>query len=77
MEEKKNKDAVPEEIVRLMSNARARYKSVGRAMRRGHVSFTGIMAPHRPFNNRRPTHGRGTNEEKKRLYERFKFNQPL
>ena len=49
-----------------------RFKSVKRAMRRGHVSPIGEPYPNRPFNNRKPTKGRSINEKKKVIYARLK-----
>ena len=51
-----------------------RFKSVSRAFRRGLITSTGYIIPHRPFHNRANTsnrkgvHSRAFNEEKKRLY---------
>lgn len=50
------------------------FKSIRRAMRRGHVTEDGMVAPNRPFNNRGNTsnikgiHSREQNEYKKRIY---------
>lgn len=49
-----------------------KYKSVKRAIKRGHVTRYGILIPARPFNNRKPTRGRKLNEEKKRIYNKMK-----
>lgn len=49
-----------------------RFKSVKRAIKRGNVSAIGEIYPRRPFNNRKPTRGRGTNETKKMIYGRLK-----
>ena len=49
-----------------------KYKSVKRAIKRGHVTRYGILIPSRPFNNRKPTRGRKLNEEKKRVYKQMK-----
>lgn len=49
-----------------------RFRSVKRAMRRGHVSPIGEPYPNRPFNNRKPTPGRSFNEKKKLIYDRLK-----
>lgn len=49
-----------------------KYKSVWRAMRRGHVSPNGIVYPKRPFNNAKATKGREINEKKKLIYGRLK-----
>ena len=58
-----------------------RFKSIRRAMRRGHVTTEGIIMPRRPFNNkantskRKGVHSRSTNELKKRIYGQFKQYQ--
>lgn len=44
------------------------FKSINRAIKRGHVSPYGFAYPKRPFNNRKSTLGRYENELKKRLY---------
>lgn len=54
------------------------FKSVNRAIKRGHISIQGYIAPKRPFNNRANTckrkgaHSRFMNEYKKKLYERVR-----
>jgi hypothetical protein len=54
------------------------FKSVNRAIKRGHISIQGYIAPKRPFNNRANTckrkgaHSRFMNEYKKNLYERVR-----
>lgn len=52
-----------------------RFKSVKRAIRRGHVElFTGIMCPSRPFNNRTSKKGsRPFNELAKDTYRKLKY----
>ena len=54
-----------------------RFKSVRRAIRRGHISLDGVIYPKRPFNNAK--HKKGSlNDEKKRIYEQpkqFKHRQ--
>ena len=58
-----------------------RFRSIRRAMRRGHVTTEGIIIPRRPFNNRANTskrkgvHSRSTNELKKKIYGQFKQYQ--
>lgn len=58
-----------------------RFKSVRRAMRRGHVSLDGIIFPKRPFNNkanackRKGHHSRTINERKKMIYEQLKHRK--
>lgn len=70
-----------EESVKITGNlltASRRFKSVRRAMRRGHITEFGIMIPKRPFNNRANTskrkgvHSRFENLIKKRDYEAAK-----
>jgi hypothetical protein len=48
-----------------------RYRSVRRAIRRGHVSIYGDMYPNRPFNNRRRGPGTITYERRK-IYEQYR-----
>lgn len=51
-----------------------RFKSVRRAIRRGHISLDGVIYPKRPFNNVK--HKKGSlNDEKKRIYEQLKHRQ--
>lgn len=58
-----------------------RFKSIRRAIRRGHVTTEGIIIPKRPFNNRTNTskrkgvHSRSTNELKKQIYEQIRQYQ--
>ena len=58
-----------------------RFKSIRRAMRRGHVTTEGIIMPRRPFNNKANTskrngvHSRSTNELKKKIYGQLKQYQ--
>lgn len=50
-------------------SAVSKFRSVRRAIRRGHVDLMfGIVYPNRPFNNRKPTMGRSHNQLKKRIY---------
>lgn len=55
-----------------------KFKSIRRAIKRGHVSPLGFEYPKRPFSNkannckRKGHHSRNTNELKKRIYEQFK-----
>ena len=56
----------------------SKYKSVWRAMRRGHVSVNGELFPNKPFNNRPNTskrtgiHSRTVNEAKKNFYNEYR-----
>jgi hypothetical protein len=52
-----------------------KFKSVNRAIKRGHVSPVGMIYPKRPFNNRKVTLGRKVNEDKKSIYARIKNYQ--
>ena len=58
-----------------------RFKSIRRAMRRGHVTTEGIIMPRRPFNNKANTckrkghHSRTINERKKMIYEQLKHRK--
>lgn len=55
------------------SLASSKFKSVGRAIRRGLVSPYGDVYPKRPFNNRTSKNGtRPYNELKKKMYEQLK-----
>ena len=52
----------------------SRFKSVGRAIRRGHVSLDGIIFPKRPFNNAK--YGKNSlNDRKKMIYEQLKHRK--
>lgn len=59
----------------------SKFKSVRRAIRRGHVSLDGIIFPKRPFNNKANTckrkghHSRTINERKKMIYEQLKYRK--
>lgn len=59
----------------------SKFKSVRRAIRRGHVSLDGIIFPKRPFNNKANTckrkghHSRTINEIKKMIYEQLKHRK--
>ena len=50
----------------------SRFKSVLRAVRRGHLTQYGTVIPDRPFNNRKSSPGRNLNISKKKIYERLK-----
>lgn len=59
----------------------SQFKSIRRAIRRGHVSLEGIIFPKRPFKNKantckRKKHHSGTiNERKKMIYEQLKHRK--
>lgn len=70
-----NKDFVQESLLPRWPNysAVSKFKSVRRAIRRGHVDLVfGIIYPNKPFNNRKSTKGRSNNELKKKIYGQFK-----
>lgn len=61
---------------RISPEAIGKYKSIGRALRRGHLTQDGRIVPKRPFNNRSNTSKRKgvdsrNNEVKKTLYGQF------
>ena len=66
-----------EEIVLITFDGVRKYKSVFRAVRRGHVSPTGVIYPDRPYNNRANTskrkgiHSRMFNQIKREIYDRL------
>ena len=55
-----------------------KYKSVNRAIKRGHVTSYGMIMPDRPYNNRSNTskrkgiHSRKNNELKRKIYDLYK-----
>ena len=65
------------EIVLITFDGVRKFSSVFRAVRRGHVSPTGVVYPDRPYNNRANTskrkgvHSRMFNELKRDIYDRF------
>ena len=69
------KDFYEDNILHLRTHeAVKRFKSVRRAIRRGHISLDGVIYPKRPFNNAK--HKKGSlNDEKKRIYEQLKHRQ--
>ena len=69
------KDFYENNVLHLITyDAVKRFKSVRRAIRRGHVSLDGVIYPKRPFNNAK--HKKGSlNDEKKRIYEQLKHRQ--
>lgn len=68
---------VPTAINLAVFHATGRYKSVRRAMRRGHCTVWGEIVPKRPFNNSKRTPGRKLQTEKQRIYEQLKHKQLL
>lgn len=52
----------------------SRFKSVGRAIRRSHISLDGFIYPKRPFNNVK--HSKNSlNDRKKMIYEQLKHRK--
>lgn len=75
-------DFYGESILHLRTyEAVSKFKSVRRAIRRGHISLDGIIFPKRPFNNKANTcnrkghHNRTINERKKIIYEQLKHRK--
>ena len=59
----------------LRYEAVSKFKSVRRAIRRGHVSVYGFIYPDRPFNNRTAKKGtRPFNELRKKIYGQLRSN---
>ena len=54
--------------------ASGKFRSMGRALKRGHIISNGLIIPKRPFNNRanssnsKHNHSRSNNELKKKIY---------
>lgn len=80
-QEKIDHEARAKEAIEVMGNlirAAQKFKSVRRAMRRGHVTSFGMIVARKPFNNRANTstrkgvHSRFVNLIKKRDYEAAK-----
>ena len=71
MTEDEFKEYIKAGSLRLFGAVR-KFKSVKRAMRRGHVSPIGEVYPKRPFSNKKHTKGREINEFKKVIYGRLK-----
>ncbi len=54
-------------------SATSKFKSIRRAIKRGHVDLIlGLVYPDRPFNNRKSTAGRCHNQIKREIYGRVK-----
>lgn len=83
MQEGEFKDFIQDKIQNLQNGnvlnlktfeAVSKFKSVRRAIRRGHISPYGEIYPKRPFNNAK--HKKGSlNDEKKKIYEQLKHMQ--
>lgn len=70
MTEEEFKEYIKAGSLRIFEAVR-KFKSVKRAMKRGHISPIGEIYPRRPFNNRK-SKGRKINELKKVIYDRIK-----
>ena len=69
------KDFYENNVLHLRAyDAVKRFKSVRRAIKRGHISLDGVIYPKRPFNNAKYKKG-SLNDEKKRIYEQLKRRQ--
>jgi hypothetical protein len=51
------------------------YKSIMRAMKRGHIAFNGMVAPKRPFNNRKNTCKRGKDSREMNSYKKMVYGK--
>ena len=49
-----------------------KFKSIRRAIKRGHVSIFGDVYPRRPFNNRKRNKKGDITYERRRIYEQFR-----
>lgn len=54
-------------------SAVGKYKSIRRAIRKGHVTSWGEEVPKRPFNNRKRTPGRKLQITKEQIYGELKY----
>lgn len=59
----------------IIYNTVGKYKSIRRAIKRGHVTSWGEELPSKPFNNRKRTPGRELQSNKEMIYGRIKYNQ--
>ena len=81
MNEQEFKEYMEKNRVLLTFEAVRKFKSVNRAIKRGHVSLHGVIYPKSPFNNRANTsrrkghHSRVVNEKKKVIYGQIMHRQ--
>lgn len=54
-------------------SAVSKYKSIRRAIRKGHITSWGEKVPKRPFNNRKRTSGRELQITKENIYGELKY----
>lgn len=64
----------PEVLHLIRYDGVQKFKSVRRAIRRGHISPLGVIYPKRPFNNRKRD-TRPLELEKERIYEQLKYSR--
>lgn len=64
----------PKMTLRLtIYSAVSKYKSIRRAIRKGHITSWGEEVPKRPFNNRKRTSGRELQITKENIYGELKY----
>ena len=64
------------DVINWFNVAWNKFKSVGRALRRGHIANNFMLYPKRPFNNRTSKkNSRPLNESKKKIYEWIRNRQ--
>lgn len=73
MEEKKTKEPQYNEPKMMLYSAVGKYKSIRRAIRKGHVTSWGEEVPKRLFNNRKRTSGRELQITKEKVYGELKY----
>lgn len=65
-------------VLRLVVyNAVNKFRSIRRAIRKGHVTSWGEVIPKRPFNNSKRTKGRKIQKEKERIYEQLQHRKEV
>lgn len=65
-------------VLRLVVyNAVNKFRSIRRAIRKGHVTSWGEVIPKRPFNNSKRTKGRKIQKEKERIYEQLQYRKEV
>lgn len=63
-------------VINWFNIAWNKFKSIGRALRRGHIAGNFMLYPKRPFNNRTSKkNSRPLNESKKKIYEWIRNKQ--
>lgn len=83
MEEEEFKGYIGNMLHLVTYEAVRKFKSVRRAIRRGHVSPEGFIYPNRPFNNKankskkKGKHSKVLNERKKLIYAQLKHRKTM